>query len=197
MKFKILPSIQEVFFDIPYTTVKWNDGTTTTVKCSDEDVFSKEIGLSIAITKKYFEQRNSNHPWMVFNTIIKQSDDQTEKTAAKKAYKSEKKQKHVETVENESSNELDLLENKIRSKIIGSRFSFSDRVTIIKLVSNAKNKINQFRKENNFLLNENKRLRKEKENLENKIHNQRKELNNFLEEKTIYSIMKFGIKNGI
>ena len=87
-----LPNIQEVFFNIPYTTVKWDDDTTTTVKCSDKDVFSKEIGLSIAITKKYFEQKNSAHPWMVFNSIIKTSDDQTEKTAARKAYKEAKKQ---------------------------------------------------------------------------------------------------------
>lgn len=97
----IMPTIDEIFFNAPHTTVKWGDGTTTTVKCTDNEEFNKEIGLAMAISRKYFESFDPNSPRAIFKTFVKTATDQTEKIAAKRAYKLAKKQKLLEAVKNE------------------------------------------------------------------------------------------------
>ena len=97
----IMPTIDEIFFNAPYTTVKWGDGTITTVKCTDNEEFNKEIGLAMIISRKYFDSFDPDHPRAIFKTFVKTATDQTEKTAAKRAYKSAKKQKLLEAVKNE------------------------------------------------------------------------------------------------
>lgn len=52
--FAYMPSIQEVIFNGTHTVVKWNDGTTTVVNCIVEDDFNYEVGLAMAISRKYF-----------------------------------------------------------------------------------------------------------------------------------------------
>lgn len=47
-----LPSIKNVYFNDPVTVVLWDDGTKTIVKCQDGDTYSKEVGLSLCISKK-------------------------------------------------------------------------------------------------------------------------------------------------
>ena len=44
--------IKEVLYNNPATIVFWSDGTKTVCKCSEEDVYSAETGLSICILKK-------------------------------------------------------------------------------------------------------------------------------------------------
>ena len=46
--------IEEVIFQEPATIVKWSDGTKTVVKCKEGETFEKEVGLAMAIAKKYF-----------------------------------------------------------------------------------------------------------------------------------------------
>lgn len=46
--------ITQVIYNKPATIVFWNDGTKTVVKCSEEDVYSPEVGLVTAIAKKFF-----------------------------------------------------------------------------------------------------------------------------------------------
>lgn len=47
------PSIKNVIFNDPATIVFWGDGTKTVVKCSEDDVYDAEKGLSMAIAKKF------------------------------------------------------------------------------------------------------------------------------------------------
>lgn len=47
-------AIKDVIFNDPATIVFWSDGTKTVVKCQDGDVFDKEKGLAMAISKKFF-----------------------------------------------------------------------------------------------------------------------------------------------
>lgn len=49
-----LYTIENVIFNEPATIVFWNDGTKTVVKCQNNDVYSKETGLAMAICKKFF-----------------------------------------------------------------------------------------------------------------------------------------------
>ena len=46
--------IERVIFNNPATIVFWNDGTKTVVKCDENDIFSEEMGLAMACTKKLF-----------------------------------------------------------------------------------------------------------------------------------------------
>lgn len=49
-----LPEITHVYFNDPVTVVMWADGTKTIVRCQDGDVYSKETGLALCVTKKAF-----------------------------------------------------------------------------------------------------------------------------------------------
>ena len=51
-------NIVNVKFNYPYTTVAWDDGTETVVKCENE-TFDPEKGLSMAISKKFFGNKGS------------------------------------------------------------------------------------------------------------------------------------------
>lgn len=44
--------IKKVIFNNPATIVYWKDGSKTVVKCQDGDVFDKEKGLAMAISKR-------------------------------------------------------------------------------------------------------------------------------------------------
>ena len=47
-----IPEVKNVYFNEPATVVIWNDGTKTIVRCQEGDVFSKEVGLALCISKK-------------------------------------------------------------------------------------------------------------------------------------------------
>lgn len=44
--------------ELKTTIVKWEDGTITTVKCSDEETFVPEVGVAMALVKKVFPNRS-------------------------------------------------------------------------------------------------------------------------------------------
>lgn len=50
----VYSNIKKVIFNNPATIVYWHDGGKTVVKCSDNDTFSEETGLVMAINKKLF-----------------------------------------------------------------------------------------------------------------------------------------------
>lgn len=64
--------INKVIFNDPATIVFWNDGTKTVVKCQKGDTFSKELGLAMAISKKFFGNKGNYND--VFNKYIKEEE---------------------------------------------------------------------------------------------------------------------------
>ena len=60
-----IPSIKKVIFNNPATIVIWNDGTKTTVKCSERDEYSEEVGLAMCISKKALGNKGN------FNDVFK------------------------------------------------------------------------------------------------------------------------------
>jgi hypothetical protein len=90
-----IPIMSDIFYNAPYTTVKWQDGTTTTVKVGEDDEFNKEYGLAMAISKKYYECLEAPNPRAAFKkAAYKDAHDQTDKTMEKRAYKEEKKKRN-------------------------------------------------------------------------------------------------------
>ena len=90
-----VPVMSDIFYNAPYTTIKWKDGTTTTVKAGKDDEFNKEYGLAMAIAKKYYECLEAPNPRAAFKkAAYKDAHDQTEKTSKKRAYKEEKKKRN-------------------------------------------------------------------------------------------------------
>lgn len=57
--------IKDVIFNDPATIVFWEDGTKTVVKCQDGDVYSKELGLAMCISKKALGNKGN------FNEVFK------------------------------------------------------------------------------------------------------------------------------
>lgn len=51
------PEIKNVIFNPPATIVFWDDGTKTVVKAQNGEYFDPEKGLSMAIAKKYFDNK--------------------------------------------------------------------------------------------------------------------------------------------
>ena len=87
----ILPQISDIFYNDPYTTVKWSDGTVTTVKVTDGERFDKEFGLGMAIAKKYGEAYERNNPRGAFRKLVKGGTDISEVVKARRARKEAKK----------------------------------------------------------------------------------------------------------
>lgn len=60
-----IPAIKKVIFNNPATIVIWNDGTKTTVKCSERDEYSEDVGLAMCISKKALGNKGN------FNEVFK------------------------------------------------------------------------------------------------------------------------------
>lgn len=52
-------NIKKVIFNDPATIVYWTDGTKTVVKVGENEIFDKEKGLAMAISKKFFGNRGN------------------------------------------------------------------------------------------------------------------------------------------
>lgn len=78
-----LPKIAQVYFNKTKgtTTVKWVDGTITTVTCDKEDTFDLHTGISLCITKKILGNKSN------FNNIIKKAADSAIESSKKKLNK--------------------------------------------------------------------------------------------------------------
>lgn len=92
-----VPMIDRVVYNAPNTVVFWNDGTKTTVTATEGEEFNKEIGLAMAISKKYFDLRSKN-PRAEFKKVVKNADDYTEGTKHRQKLKEIKKQKQLEAI---------------------------------------------------------------------------------------------------
>ena len=55
-----IPAVLAIYANPPYTTVKWGDGSTTTVKCCEDDTYSEAQGFAAALTKKLYGGRNES-----------------------------------------------------------------------------------------------------------------------------------------
>ena len=76
------PTPKKVIFSGPATTILWNDGTKTTVKCQDEDVWADDVGIAMCYLKKMLgNQGNFNN---IFREAMKVAEVQTKKEEAKK-----------------------------------------------------------------------------------------------------------------
>ena len=90
----IFPKVSRVVFNDPVTKVWFDDGTTSLVRCSKGDSFSKDAGLAFAILKRLFgtiddrNQAQSDGYMCELSRIIRGAYDQ-KKASEKKA--SEKK----------------------------------------------------------------------------------------------------------
>lgn len=61
------PHPKRVIFSGPATTILWKDGTKTTVKCSDEDVWEDEVGIAMCYLKKLLGNKGN------YNNIFREA----------------------------------------------------------------------------------------------------------------------------
>lgn len=94
-----VPMIKEVIYNAPNTVVYWTDGTKTVVTATKGDTFNKEIGLAMAISKKYFSISN-DRPREAFKNAVKNASDYSAATEHKRKQKELKEAKKLEETEN-------------------------------------------------------------------------------------------------
>ena len=71
------PLPKKVIFSGPATTIIWKDGTKTTVKCQDEDVWDDDVGIAMCYLKKMLGNKgNFNN---IFREAMKVAEVQTKK----------------------------------------------------------------------------------------------------------------------
>lgn len=71
------PVPKKVIFSGPATTILWQDGTKTTVKCSSEDVWDDDVGIAMCYLKKMLGNKgNFNN---IFREAMKVAEVQTKK----------------------------------------------------------------------------------------------------------------------
>lgn len=71
----IMPQIEKVMFHDPATIIYWSDGDKTVVKATEGETFNEEIGLAMAISKKYCYNMSiwkaESHPRADFKQLVK------------------------------------------------------------------------------------------------------------------------------
>lgn len=77
---KNVPVITRCIINDPAVVVFWSDGTKTIGKCIDNDEFNPEIGLSMAISRKYYELIGFPNPRSAFKNQLKIAEDHSAKT---------------------------------------------------------------------------------------------------------------------
>lgn len=107
----IMPAIADIYYNAPYTTVKWANGSTTTVAATSDEEFNKEVGLAMAMSRKYCECMGLAYPRAGFKRMVNNAHDQTAKTAARKAYKNSKKLLKAADISSEESEDHGLNSN--------------------------------------------------------------------------------------
>lgn len=73
----VLPKITKVAYNFPATIVWWSDGTKTVVKMTEADrwlEFDKEVGLSMAISRKYLELSGYSNVRSTFKNFVNEAD---------------------------------------------------------------------------------------------------------------------------
>lgn len=68
---------KKVIFSGPATTILWKDGTKTTVKCSDEDSWSDDVGIAMCYLKKMLSNKGNYNN--IFREAMKVAEVQTKK----------------------------------------------------------------------------------------------------------------------
>lgn len=81
---KKVPVINRVIVNDPAVVVFWSDDTKTIGKCIDGDEFNPEIGLSMAISRKYYELIGFPNPRSAFKNQLKIAEDRSAKTKEKR-----------------------------------------------------------------------------------------------------------------
>ena len=94
-----VPMIKEVIYNVPNTVVYWMDGTKTVVTATKGETFNKEIGLAMAISKKYFSISNDK-PRAAFKNAVKNASDYSAATEHKRKQKELKEAKKLEETKN-------------------------------------------------------------------------------------------------
>lgn len=61
------PIPKKVIFSGPATTILWKDGTKTTVKCQDEDVWDDDVGIAMCYLKKMLGNKGN------YNNIFREA----------------------------------------------------------------------------------------------------------------------------
>lgn len=106
-------AIDKVIYNDPATIVLWSDGTKTVVKCQTGDIFDKEKGLAMAISKKVFG--NTGSYCEVFKRFAidtnedNKSDDEFEYTHPAVTYEAD-----VEKMHNEIQDAARILLNRFK-----------------------------------------------------------------------------------
>lgn len=94
-----VPMIKEVIYNAPNTVVYWMDGTKTVVTATKGEAFNKEIGLAMAISKKYFSISN-DEPRAAFKNTVKNASDYSAASEHKRKQKELKEAKKLEETKN-------------------------------------------------------------------------------------------------
>ena len=76
------PWPKKVIFNGPATTILWKDGTKTTVKCSDEDVWSDDVGIAMCYLKKMLGNKGNYNN--IFREAMKVAEAQYKKEELEK-----------------------------------------------------------------------------------------------------------------
>lgn len=66
-----IPQITKVIINKPGVVVFWSDGTKTISKCSKKDIFDPEVGLAMAISRKYYSMTGNTPPRCSFKKELK------------------------------------------------------------------------------------------------------------------------------
>lgn len=90
-KSPFIPAVERAWFNDPYTSVTWTDGTVTKCKAGEDDNFSKDVGVAICLAKKFLMSEGSEYPKSYIRHLVETGIDLKEKRLKKARQKAAKK----------------------------------------------------------------------------------------------------------
>lgn len=80
ISFDSFPVIKKAIFDGPATIILWMDGTKTVVRCSSNDNYDKQVGITWCILKKLLDRDTYRHMKDMVQTAVVMGQDNNERT---------------------------------------------------------------------------------------------------------------------
>lgn len=122
IKYVVIPSpsfameYKGVWFNPPYTTIVWNDGSKTIAKAKDGETFDKDTGVSICLAKRYLELNGATSPRNTIKKMVENGID-VNKRKDEKAARKKKRDNNLEQVNNGDGEKphLNILNNFIKN----------------------------------------------------------------------------------
>ena len=120
LKLMDIPVIDHVWFNDPYTTITFTDGTVAKCKSGSDDIFNEDAGVSICLAKKFLQNTGHEHPRAFIKKLVKSGVNLKDIANKKRDRKKAKKDAPDTIIDATNMSEINIVSDESHSICIPS-----------------------------------------------------------------------------